>query len=205
MNQLLDLIQSQISDSVINEIGKKIGETDQQKTANAAQDAMSALLAGLAKNARDPQGAASLNQALEKDHDGSMLDNLMDMINGNQAQLNSRAANGAGILKHIFGEQKEQVAGQLAQKSAVNQNQMSSMMEMLAPLVMGALGKTKKQSGFDITDLISMLNTSSTQQAKKSGTMGMLGKLLDRDGDGNPTNDIIGMGMKMLGGLFKRK
>lgn len=205
MNQLFDLLQGQLSDNVIETLSERIGVQDKKQTASAAQDALSTILAGLAKNASKPEGAQSLVKALENDHDGSVLDNLSDLLKGNQAPVNERAVNGAGILKHILGDKKDQVAGQLAQRSALDQNKMSSMMEMLAPMVMGALGKTKKSSGLDITDLISMLNKGSKQQAKQSGMMGMLGQLLDQDGDGDPTNDIIGMGMKMFGSFFKKK
>ena len=205
MNQLLDLLQDQLTDNVIDQIGKKIGENDQQKTAQATQNALSALMAGLANNTKKPQGAASLMNALDNDHDGSVLDNVMDMLQGNQQATSQRAVNGAGILKHILGDQKEQVATQLASKSQVDSNAMGSIMEMLAPMVMGALGKQKKKSGLDVGDLISMINSGSAQQAKKSGTMDVLSRMLDQDGDGSATDDILNMGMKMLGGFFKKK
>jgi len=35
--------------------------------------------------------------------------------------------------------------------------------------------------------------------------MGLLGKLLDRDGDGSVMDDIAGMGMKTLGNLFRKR
>lgn len=205
MNQLIEILQGQLSDNVLDAISSRTGVQNKQATASAAQDALSAIMAGLAKNTQSKQGAESLVKALENDHDGSVLDHLNDILSGNIAGVNDRAVNGAGILKHILGNNTEKVAGQLAQRNNLDASSMSSMMEMLAPVVMGALGKTRKSSGLDITDLISMLNKGSKAQTKKSGMGGLLGQLLDQDGDGDPTNDIIGMGMKMLGGFFKKK
>jgi len=205
MDDLLNLLQGQLSDNVIASLGSRAGINDQQKAASAAQDALGAIMAGLAKNTQSKEGADSLAKALDRDHDGSVLDQLSDILGGNSAQVSERAVNGAGILKHILGNKQENVAGQLAKRNQLDQSTMSSMMEMLAPVVMGALGKTRKSSGLDITDLISMLNKGSKKQAKQTGMGGILGQLLDQDGDGDPTNDIIGMGMKMLGGLFRKK
>ena len=205
MNQLFELLQGQLTDSVIDQIGKKVGVNDHKKAEEATQDALSALMTGLAKNATKPEGARSLINALDNDHDGSVLDNVMDMLQGNPKVANERAVNGAGILKHIFGDQKEQVAQQLANKAQVDNNAMGSIMEMLAPMVMGALGKQKKSSGLDVGDLMSMLKKGSAQQAQKSGTMDLLTQILDQDGDGSATDDILNMGMKMLGGFFKKK
>jgi hypothetical protein len=56
---------------------------------------------------------------------------------------------------------------------------------MLAPLVLGALGKAKQQNNLDAGGLASMLGAeSSTLQKKSSGGAEMLMKLLDQDGDG---------------------
>lgn len=200
MDNLFELLQGKLSDEMIDTLGQKIGEPNRQKTAEATQDALSALMAGLAKNAKKPKGAASISKAIDKDHDGSAFDNIMDMLRGDQSKIGQKATDGAGILDHIFGKEKEKVAGQLSKKSDIDQSKMSSLMEMLAPLVMGALGKSKKSGGFDITDLFSMLSGSAKKQSEKSGTMDMLTQMLDRDGDGSATDDIIGMGKS----IFKR-
>jgi hypothetical protein len=205
MDNLFELLQGKLSDQMIDTLSKKIGEPNRQKTAEATQDALSALMAGLAKNTKKPRGAASLSKALDKDHDGSAFDNIMDMLKGDQSKIGQKATDGAGILEHIFGKDKEKVAGELSKKSSIDTSKMSSLMEMLAPLVMGALGKSKKSGGFDITDLFSMLDSSSKKQSQKSGTMDVLKQLLDRNGNGSSKNDLIGMGMRMLKRFISKK
>ena len=77
-------------------------------------------------------------------------------------------------------------------------------MKMLAPIVMGTLGQAKKQNGFDLGGLASILSGTVSQAAKKREGMGLIEKVLDADGDGNIMDDIAGMGMKVLGGLFRK-
>ena len=62
------------------------------------------LLAALNRNASNPAGAAALHGALERDHDGSILDNLGGFLG------NAQAGPGAGILKHVLGERQESTA-----------------------------------------------------------------------------------------------
>jgi hypothetical protein len=71
---------------------------------------------------------------------------------------------------------------------------------MLAPLVMGALGRTKRQQRLGPSDLGQLLGRERQHMASQdSGTMGMIGRLLDRDGDGQICDDVAKIGMGMLG------
>ena len=50
----------------------------------------------MARNTSNQQGAESLHNALQKDHDGSILDNLGGFLN------NAQSGPGAGILRHVL-------------------------------------------------------------------------------------------------------
>lgn len=54
------------------------------------------------KNASNSNGLGALAGALDKDHDGSILDNLAGYVSGN-ATVTARTANGSGILNHVYG------------------------------------------------------------------------------------------------------
>jgi len=69
---------------------------------------------------------------------------------------------------------------------------------MLAPLVMGNLGKTQRQTGLDAEGLASMR---SGQRKQANAGLGGLAGLLDMDGD--ITDDVMKLGPKLLGGLFR--
>jgi hypothetical protein len=76
-----------------------------------------------------------------------------------------------------------------------------TLLTMLAPLVMGALGRTKRENGLDAGGLATVL-TGEQEHLKQSapGVMGALGRFLDSDGDGSVMDDVSGM----LSKAFKR-
>ena len=76
---------------------------------------------------------------------------------------------------------------------------------MLAPMVLGMLGKQKKTQGLDLAGIASMLSGTVTQQKQANPAMGLISSFLDKDGDGSIMDDVAGMGMKVLGNLFKNK
>ena len=76
---------------------------------------------------------------------------------------------------------------------------------MLAPVVMGALGKTRREAGFGLDDIVQMLTGTVQQQKGSNPAMDMITRFLDQDGDGSAMDDIAGMGMRILGNLFGGK
>jgi hypothetical protein len=73
---------------------------------------------------------------------------------------------------------------------------------MLAPLVMGALGRTRAEQGLDPDGLTRVLgNEREELGARAPGILGAVGRLLDRDNDGSALDDVGGL----LSGLFGRR
>ena len=198
----MDLIKSQLSDGVMNEISKKIG-ADRQQTEVATDNILATLIEGLAKNTSKSNGADMLSNVLEKDHDGSLLNNLHDLIDGKAEEKNPRAANGTGILKHLLGGNIFDVTEIVSKLSGLTNGKTMNLMMMLAPIVMQMLGKQKRQQNMGSGTLASILaNTVSKVKTKKSGPNGgILSMLLDKDQDGSIVDDLAGM---VLGRLFRR-
>src|SRR5512132_3144607 len=102
MNVISQMITQQLSGAASQQIAARLGVSE--STANSAiQIAVPLILAALARNASQPEGAQELHQAVANDHDGSILDNLMGYL-GNPQQ-----ANGAVILGHVLGDQRGSV------------------------------------------------------------------------------------------------
>ncbi len=119
MNALTQLITQQVSGGAVRAIAQRLGVSE--STANAAvQIGVPLILTALARNAAQPQGAASLHQAINNDHDGSILDNVMSYLG------NPQSANGAGILGHVLGSDQPAVASNLAGATGMDQNSASS-------------------------------------------------------------------------------
>lgn len=192
MNVISQMITQQLSGAASQQIAARLGVSE--STANGAvQIAVPLILAALARNAAQPQGAQELHQAVTNDHDGSILDNLMGYL-GNPQQ-----ANGAGILGHVLGDQRGSVENNLAQATGLDQSSAGSLMEMVAPMVMGALGRTQQQNGLDSSGLANYLGEQQQQQAAAPGMMGMLSSMLDSNKDGSATDDLA----RIAGSFFK--
>ncbi len=206
MNDLLDIVQDQLGREGVARIGQSLG-TSEESTGQDISAALPVLLGALARNAHDPRGAESLAGALERDHDGSVLGQINDLI-GDPAR-----GNGSGILGHVLGAQRPRVEQYVAKSSGLDAGSAGPLLEMLAPVVMGALGQQKKRQDLDASGLAGMLGgllKSGAIGAKAPGARAgqgnqLLNALLDQDGDGDITDDLLGMGGKMLGGLFGRK
>jgi hypothetical protein len=205
---LTDLLQGQLSEDMLSQLSQQLGGAEKEKTAAAATGIMNVLVGGLAKNASKPEGAQSLNNALERDNHDSLLENIMGMLGGNQAAVsNQRAANGAGIINHILGDRQSGAVDMISKMSGLDQGQTGNLMTMLAPMLMGALGQQKKQNNLGADGIAGLLTQVVSQQKQSSGnpTMDLAMRFLDSDGDGSVMDDVANIGMKFLGNFFKKR
>jgi len=193
MNAITDIITQRLAGGAVRTIAQRLGISE--TTANTAvQMAVPLILAALARNASRPQGAESLHQAINKDHDGSIFDNLTNYLG------NPQSANGAGILGHVFEGQQSTLENNLAQATGMDPNSASGLLETVAPLVMGELGKEQQENGLTPSDLSSLLNNQQQQsQANAPDAMSMLGSMLDQNKDGSAVDDL----QRMAANLFK--
>ena len=150
MSSLVDSLMEQLQNrGAVDQIAGKLGVAPDQAN-SAVTAAVPAILAGLARNTQQPQGAAALAGALERDHDGSVL--------SDNSYFDSYAdKKGGSILGHVFGDQTPAVASQVSALGGLNPSQGGELMTMLAPLVMGFLGKEKSSGGLDISSLGQLL------------------------------------------------
>ena len=191
MNAISQIITQQLSGTASRQIAARLGISE--STANTAvQLAVPLILTALARNASKPEGAEALHQAVATDHDGSVLDNLMGYLG------NPEAANGSGILGHVLGGQRPSVENNLAQATGLDQSSAGSLMELVAPLVMGAVGRTQQQNGLDSSGLAQYLGEQQ-QQTAEPGMMGTLSSMLDSNQDGDVKDDLA----RIAGNFFK--
>ncbi|HEX7334284.1 MAG TPA: DUF937 domain-containing protein [Pyrinomonadaceae bacterium] len=193
MNAITQIITQQLGGNAARTIAQRFGISE--TTANTAiQMGVPLILAALARNASQPQEAQNLHQAVATDHDGSIFDNLSGYLQ------NPQNANGAGILGHVFGNQKPAIENNLAQATGIDQSSAGGLLETLAPLVMGSLGRAQQQNGLDASGLSDLLNNQQQQaQANAPGAMSMLSSLLDQNKDGSSMDDL----QRMAASFFK--
>jgi hypothetical protein len=154
MAELTDSL-TQLLDEHSGEVSQRIG-ADEAKTRQAMHTAIPALLAAFEREATRGDG---MRQAIRQDHDGAILDQLSDYLGGT-AQLNPRATNGAGILEHVLGGDQQDMAQALSAKSGLDLGSIMRLLPLLAPIIMGMLGKKSDATpggGFSLDDLGSIL------------------------------------------------
>lgn len=189
---ILDSITQHLDPATIGSIAGKLG-IDPEKAKSAVASALPTIVGALAKNTQKEEGAASLDKALGK-HDGSVLEQL-------QAAAPSIAEHGQKILGHIWGPKKAVAEGAVAEKSGLPVADVAALLGTLAPIVMGVIGKKKKDENLDAAGVASALQADADKA--KTQSSGLLAKL-DADGDGNVLDDIAAHGGNVLGALFKK-
>lgn len=187
---LFDLLTKQLGGENLTRVSRQLG-TDEKTAGSAISAALPLLIGALAKNARSTQGAESLNNAVRRDHDGSILDNLSDFVS------NPRSGDGEGILRHVLGGGRSTVENALSQTTGLGNDSVGQLLTMLAPVLMGGLGKVQRERNLQAEDMAGMLQHESNR-VRKSSPAGGLMSLLDSDGDGSVVDDVAGM----LGKLF---
>lgn len=192
MFSLNDLLGQQQGGEALGQISNMLG-ADQGATSSAIQLALPMILSGLANNASTPQGAESLNNAIEQDHSGGgLLGSLGGLLMGQAAP--SRQTDGGGILGHIFGSSQGQAAETISNQSGLNIGQVAQLLMVLAPIVMSFLGKKKQEENLDAGGLAGYLGGQQQEMQKQdSGIMGTVTGFLDSDKDGSAMDDIASM------------
>ena len=199
MSDLLNQILGQVGGQGLAAIASQIGASETQ-TKSAMEGIVPSLLGAMANNSRTEQGAQGLLDALDADHDGSIFDDVIGFVG------NFQQGPGQGILNHVLGGKQTVVEQGISSKTSLSSSQINSLLQIVAPMILGYLGKQKKQatSGFDIGDIAQLLG-GMTQQADKSTGLD-LGDILNVVGGltGNQKSSGAASALGLLGKLFKR-
>jgi hypothetical protein len=175
-----------------DELGRAVG-AQPSNVQSALAAALPLLLSGLARNASEPDGANALLGALQR-HDGSVLDRSTSLLSSPPTE------DGEKIVGHVFGERRAQAQAAVAKAGAIDPAMAGKILAIAAPFVLAALARKKREQNLDANGLSQYLG--GEQQAlatQQPGIMGLAGRLLDRDGDGNVADDVVGMVGKLFG------
>ena len=191
---ILDALEAQLGPDVIQKMSTQLG-TDTAATSNAISMALPILLGGLSKNAADADGSAALDKALNA-HDGSVLDNPAGLLGGGI---------GGAILGHILGPRRGPVEDGVGRASGLNAQQIGQLLALLAPLVMGVLGRMKREENLGADQLPLVLGKANLEMARQSAAIGDLSRVMDADDDGEIADEIARLGSSIVGGIIGRE
>lgn len=207
---ILEQLAGTLDARTLQGLGQAIGASPEQTQA-AVQVALPTLLGALGRNSATPEGAAALHHAVQRDHAqvdlGSLLGGLLGggqggaggglggllgavagMMGGAPAQPaggGGLAQSGAAILKHVLGGAQPRAADGVAKGAGISPAAAAQLMAMLAPLVMGAIGRMQQQNGLDAGGLAKAIQQDAGRVGAAPGQGGGFASLLDTDGDGD--------------------
>lgn len=171
---LSNMLMQQLKGKALEQIASQVwGDSAMTKT--IAAKALPMILGQLSKNTETPEGAESLNNAL----------------NGHLGESKVDVNDGMKILGHMFGN-KDTAVWEVAKTSGATAAQTEWVMWALSSVVMESLWDQKKAAGwFGANDLMKMLSG--------TGKDGNMFALLDQDWDGDfDKSDAMKFGFWML-------
>ncbi len=195
-------LTAQLQGMPMDRIAQQLGIDPTQASA-AVGAALPLLLGALGRNASQPQGAQALYGALQKDHAGLDIGSVLGSV------LGSGGSEGGEILRHVFGGKQPRAEAGVSQLAGIGNQQASTLLKILAPIVMAYLAKHFLGQGSAhaeptagpqaLGDILGREHQRLEQQGGLAG--GLLGAVLDQDGDGElGIGDLLKMGSGFLGG-----
>jgi hypothetical protein len=194
-DSLFGVLLQTLGSSASGELSQQLG-TDESKTKSALEVAVPLLIGALGKNAEEVEGAEKLDRALRRDHTGAVLNDVKGYVSkgGNRED-------GDAILKHVLGSKRGKAEKGIAQTTGMEESQAGALLEILAPLVLGALGKEQQEKGLDLGGLSGVLQKERQQtRESQSPIAALITDIIDSNDDGNILDDILGMAMRFFGG-----
>lgn len=176
---LLDtLVGELVGPKSVDTLSKSTG-ADATQIQHLVTSALPVLLSSMHQNASTPDGAASLATALDKHAEKASHSTSAMLQNADQDD-------GKKIVKHVLGDNTDQVTKQFAKSSGMNAEQVTTILATLAPVVLSLLGSHKQETKKD---------------ASSEGLTSMLtGALLGGNGSGKSGLDLGSIASALLGG-----
>src|SRR3569833_3259470 len=158
---LISGVMQFLTPDMIAKIASALG-LDRNITQKAISGAIPALLASFADASSSPNGARQLTNTLAQ-QSGSFK-SLKNLIGG--SGQNSLAETGSSMLSGLFGSGTLDTMAQTIGKFAgMGEGTSKSMLGMLGPVVLGALGQQQRSTGLDANGLVSLLTSQKDQIA----------------------------------------
>ena len=155
---LLKMLQDQMGDSVMDQASKFLGENS-SVTKSGVAALLPTLLGGLINKGGTESGASGILDMVTKgNHDGGILDNLGGLFGGGSSTSNFMNA-GSLITSALFGGSKLGGILDVATRlTGMRRSSSSSLMNLLAPMVMGMVGRYVRKNGLNARGLMDMLS-----------------------------------------------
>ncbi|MDR3004718.1 MAG: DUF937 domain-containing protein [Acidovorax sp.] len=200
-----DELMAQLQGAPMQQMAQQLG-MDAVQTQSAVATARPMMRGALGHNAQQPAAAAQLMDSLQQGQGAAMpqglggLGDLLGAVLGGGAAGGASQGGAADILGQIFGASQQKAEAGLGQATGLG-NQAGNLLQMLAPIVMAFLAQRVQAGGLDAGGLGQALGQEKARVQNQGGLGGgLLGSLLDQDGDGQVgLSDLIKIGGSLFG------
>ena len=143
--------------AVVEQASKFLGESSANTTSGIGA-LLPALMGGIIGQASTESGASGLLDMITKgNHDGGIMDSMGSMFGGGSSTSNLMNA-GSLLTSSLFGGSKlGSVLDVVTSATGMRRSSSSSLMNLLAPVVMGMIGKQVQSGGLNASGLMNML------------------------------------------------
>lgn len=176
MNILNTIFESGLSDNLISSLSSKTG-IENSSLQGLIQDLAPQLLNGAKANFTSNNDSSNLINIISQTNLDEIISNPSTLDNLDTSSMTTE-------LFSSLDENEEDVVNNLSSKSGIDSSSISSLIPMLAPLIIGALNKQSNLNAMD---------TSNTNDITS-----MLTNFIDQDKDGSVVDDLFGMAKKFF-------
>jgi hypothetical protein len=211
MNLIQEILNAQ-GGNVVKQLGDQFG-MDKSQVEKALTNLIPAIAGGVKQTAKSPSSIDALLRKLQQDQDLKNAIERPEVL----AKSSSQSA-GNEILGEIFGSKdvSRTVASQTAKSTGLDLSALKKMLPLIAGLVMSSLNQKGQASSGGLGELLGGLTkTSSTRgglgggigsvlgnllggRAKQSQSSQGIESLLDFDGDGSVSDDVMDLVKKLF-------
>jgi hypothetical protein len=171
---LVSSVMQCLTPDLVAKIARTIG-IDPELAQKVVAAAVPAILASFGGLAAKPAGAQQLSNTLEQQHP-DMLAHITDAIGGSDQR--AIADTGSGLLSSLLGGGGlNALVSAVSAHAGIDQSSGKSILGLLAPMVIGALGQQQRSGGLDANGIADLLSSQKDQiaAAVPSGLANMLG------------------------------
>lgn len=173
---LLEQLGGMFTGDIVAQIGQFLGE-GQPAVQKAVPAALAALVGGAASKGASTGGASQILELVRSGGFGEQTLSGMAASLAGGAETRSLLERGTALVGSILGDRAGGVADWLSSLSGMGKGSAQSLLGLLAPFVMGLIGKQAQDNNLGAGGLMGLLTGQGTflQQAAPAGLAGLLG------------------------------
>ena len=150
--ELKELLVGEVASKAANILGEK-----EEKVVTAIEGLIPTFVGGLMKRAANEAGATTLMNVVKKgNHDRSIIEQLDNLLK-NKENFAGFVEGGNSVVSMLLPDKKSSIVAMISQFAGVRNSSATALLSVVAPLVVGKLGKLVDSQGLDKTGLANII------------------------------------------------